>query len=459
MGEPIKVLHVDDDHDFTVLFKDRLEHESDAIEVISLTTPWAALDYLESEDVDCVVCDYKMPAMDGLELLRSVREVYEDIPFIMYTGKGSEDVASEAITTGATDYLQKKPAEDQFSVLARRITNACERVRSSRKLHEQKHLFETILEDLTEAVFITDEAGEFTYVSPSVSYVFGYSPAEIEAMGSVDALFESEPIDEDGLTRTGELSNVETTITNESGEQRTVLVSAKIVAIKEGTRLYSIRDVTEHKENELALARKSQRLEKFASLVSHDLRNLVNVATMRLDLVERDCDSEHIEDVDHVHHRMAGLIDNLLILARGGESELATAVVSLPDVVDSCWKTVKRPIVTLEADVHGEIHADRDYLERLFENLFQNSIDHGEGEVTVTVGSTAEGFFVEDDGPGIPEDEREDIFEFGYTTAPDGHGIGLNIVSEIVDGHGWDVTATEGEAGGARFEITGVTWE
>jgi signal transduction histidine kinase len=88
-----------------------------------------------------------------------------------------------------------------------------------------------------------------------------------------------------------------------------------------------------------------------------------------------------------------------------------------------------------------------------------DAIEHGDGEATVTVGALADGdgFFVADDGPGIPEADRESVFESGFTTAAEGTGFGLAIVKEVVDAHGWTIGVTESESGGARFEVRGVT--
>lgn len=107
-------------------------------------------------------------------------------------------------------------------------------------------------------------------------------------------------------------------------------------------------------------------------------------------------------------------------------------------------------------DTKSVIRADESRLRQVFENLIRNSIEHGGGDVTVRVGELADGFYVEDDGPGIPSGERERIFEAGHSTGEDSTGFGLSIVKEIVEAHGWQISATEGAAGGARFEITGV---
>ncbi|PSQ55429.1 hybrid sensor histidine kinase/response regulator, partial [Halobacteriales archaeon SW_8_68_21] len=85
-----------------------------------------------------------------------------------------------------------------------------------------------------------------------------------------------------------------------------------------------------------------------------------------------------------------------------------------------------------------------------------NAIEHNKQDVTITVDELADGFYIEDDGTGIPEDKRNDVFNTGYTTAEEGTGFGLSIVSEIVEAHGWDVRITDGSEGGVRFEITNV---
>jgi signal transduction histidine kinase len=102
--------------------------------------------------------------------------------------------------------------------------------------------------------------------------------------------------------------------------------------------------------------------------------------------------------------------------------------------------------------------ADRSRLQQLFENLFSNSVAHAGVDVTVRVGllDGRDGFYVEDDGPGIPETERSTVFEMGYTTDTDGTGFGLAICNQIADAHGWNFGVTEGRWGGARFEVSSV---
>ena len=117
---------------------------------------------------------------------------------------------------------------------------------------------------------------------------------------------------------------------------------------------------------------------------------------------------------------------------------------------------IERPDATVKLDTQQTVRADRTRLQQLLENLLRNAIEHGGRGVTITVGELDDGFYVEDDGSGISEDERDDVFEAGYTTAEDGTGFGLSIVKQVTDAHEWDIRATDSSDGGARFEITDV---
>ncbi|MFY4816073.1 ATP-binding protein [Haloarcula sp. AONF1] len=206
------------------------------------------------------------------------------------------------------------------------------------------------------------------------------------------------------------------------------------------------------------------RLDEFASVVSHDLRNPLTTARGRMDLLADECDSEHVEPVQRALSRMETLIENILMLARegGGVEELTR--VDLTALAEAAWETTDTRGGTLRVTSDGyDLRADEPRLRQLLENLFRNAAEHGSvgrgsDGVAVTVGPLTDdaGFYVADDGPGIPEDDRDQVFESGYTTTSDGTGFGLDIVSKIADGHGWTVDVTESADGGARFEFTGI---
>ncbi|NHN49954.1 GAF domain-containing protein [Halostella sp. JP-L12] len=229
--------------------------------------------------------------------------------------------------------------------------------------------------------------------------------------------------------------------------------------------------------SEQALQRQNERLEEFASIVAHDLRNPLNVARGELSLLEPSTPTDRVESIERSLDRMESLIEDVLSLARQGRVVGDTAPVSLAAVARKVWSNVETGAATLAVDAEGtEVVADEFRLQELFENLFRNAVEHAGDDVTIAVGpievddrddgpeSAAEegdavGFFVEDDGPGIPDDEKGDVFEAGHTTTADGTGYGLYIVSEIAAAHGWEVAVVDGGDGGARFEITGVEAE
>lgn len=216
---------------------------------------------------------------------------------------------------------------------------------------------------------------------------------------------------------------------------------------------------------ESELERQIDRLESFASVVSHDLRNPLTVARGRLeDEIETQAGEHHeadrtatLEEVDAALERMETIVDNTLMLARNGQVVGETKSVSVGDLAGNCWNRVGATNAGLDVE-EFHVRADPDRLNHVFENLFSNAIQHGGPDVTVEVAPTSDdlGFFVEDDGPGISSIQRERLFEPGVSNADGGTGFGLAIVREVAQAHGWSVAATNGAAGGARFEFGDV---
>jgi signal transduction histidine kinase len=206
------------------------------------------------------------------------------------------------------------------------------------------------------------------------------------------------------------------------------------------------------------LKAQNEKLEQFASHVSHDLRNPLNVIEGAIQLAEETGEAEHFERCHRAVDRMDTLIGDLLSSARAGAIIEDTERVPLASLVEKCWQGVdlRQGTLQLALDTTTVIHVDESRLTQLLENLIRNAFDHGSDDTTVTVGRLAEGFYVEDDGLGIPTDDREKVFESGYSTLEGGTGFGLAIVQEIVEAHGWRVRVHDAEAGGARFEITGI---
>lgn len=223
------------------------------------------------------------------------------------------------------------------------------------------------------------------------------------------------------------------------------------------TRTEELKERThELKDREQHLERQNERLEEFANVVSHDLRNPLNVASGRLELAKDDCDSEHLSHVENAHERMEVLISDLLTLAQQGQNPSDYSIIQLANLGESCWTNVQTEDATAHIETDSTIRAEESRLKQLFENLFRNSVEHGSSNVTITVGDLDDEFYIEDDGPSIPVDEREAVFNTGYSTSEQGTGFGLSIVKQVVEAHKWEIHVTEGTTGGARFEVTSV---
>ena len=757
MSRRIRVVHVEDDPQFASLTRDYLEQNAPSIDVVSIADPTAVLSHLESHRVDCIVSDFDMPEMDGIALLKEIRQQFETLPFILFTGKGTEEVASAAIRAGVTDYLQKSPGSGQFTLLENRITNAVSQSRSQRSLetlidnlpgiayrgmhnrawemdflggevealtgysmeqliegditlgndiiypadreavwdavqhaidhhepfevsyriqpktgeekvvwergqlvespadegnviegfitditaqHETEHalrrereFIERALDMLEDIFYVFDADNTLTRWNEQLNAVTGYTDTELDDMEplgffapkdqarvkeTINAVYTSGTgkVVAEVITATGDRIPFELTaslLTDPTGDPsgfagiarniterrerehglrelgeilatlhertRTLLeadgpASISEIAVEsidhvmgldmagiwlhdsehdalqptaftpasmamfdqqpvftateqslawrafvEGetfviddmqanderynpdtpikselivplarhgvlniasteTSEFSESDVTiaqlwastittalnQHqqeerlRERERDVSRERDRLDEFANLVSHDLRNPLNVATGNLELVQESVDNVRLDQAIEALDRMNALIERMLTLSQEGESVAAFEPVSLDRLCEQCWTNVDTASATLTVTSDLCLRADPARLSQVFENLFRNAIEHAGTDVHITVGPTPDtaGFYLADDGPGIAPDTTDSIFEGGYSTRPSGNGLGLAIVRQIVQAHGWEVTVTNGANGGARFEFAGI---
>jgi len=621
-GDTIRALHVGDGSGTgTAAF---LRRETDDVVPVSAADADEALTIIAERDVDCVVADYEAPDGEGIRLLRAVRERHDDLPFVLFTGAGSEATAAAAIAAGVTDYVPKR-GPDSHAVLATRVRNAVEQHRARTELRRRERRLQALLQHSSDRLFIVDRENRYKWISPAVERILGYDPEELlgepsgeyvhpddrdelvdfddlepgetvsleyrvrhadgswrwvetretnrlddpavegivvnsrdvtervererrlererdrfetlfEALAepavrtsdpdgtrpivqSVNRAFEetfgyeaselvgeslndyivpedrrdeAERLDEAATDGDSAPEPVEVRRRTADGELRDfLLIDAAITAggSYEGLLMYT--DVTERNEYRRGLERQTERLDEFAGVVSHDLRNPLRAVEGSIELAREEYDDDDLDRAARALDRAFDLIDDLLTAAREGAAVTETERVALDAAAERAWNGVDADDARLVVATEATIHADEDRLLRLLGNLLRNSVEHGStgsrpeaddgvehgstgdrsgtgdaagdadsagtaaADVTVEVGALDDGFYVADDGPGIPPDERGDVFTPGYTTVADGTGLGLYVVREIARAHDWSVELVEGD-GGARFELTGV---
>jgi PAS domain S-box-containing protein len=238
--------------------------------------------------------------------------------------------------------------------------------------------------------------------------------------------------------------------------EETDIELARILAANTEAALERIGKEQQLRDRESDLETQNERLEEFANIVSHDLRNPLNVAQIRAELLADEQEGQHLPAIRDALDRIEQIVSDTLTLARNGAVIADPEPIAVADLASRCWDRVATADATIEVVDEVTIHGDRSRVQNLFENLFRNAVEHGGTETTVRIGRIdGGGIYVEDTGPGIPEADRETVFEPGETSTSGGTGFGLAIVRRIAEAHGWDVALVEGAAGGARFEFTG----
>nr|WP_169719016.1 PAS domain-containing protein [Haloplanus natans] len=406
----------------------------------------------------------------------TARQARTDDQWVVENGEMIEIEETIPTTAGHTVRLTRKsPVYDEDGevvALCGVSTDITERKEREQELQMVRERFERFAGNVRDGFFLLPtDYSETEYVNPAVERIYGITPEE--AYDDPTAwLRHVHPDDKDELLadmeaqRDGTIQwpvEQEFRIEHPDRGRRWVRAHLDVVPDENGdpTWITGIStDITERKEREKELQRQNSRLNEFASVVSHDLRNPLNVAQARATILQQQAADElqeHLAPLLNSLERMESIIEDTLTLARQGETVGDMSSISLVDLVGKCWAGVETAEATLEIDEEFTIHGDRDRLRHVFENLFRNAVEHGGEGLTVRVGRAGEDcLYVEDDGPGIPTDDRDAVFEPGYTSATGGTGFGLTIVKRIAEAHGWDVTITDGRDGGARFVFDAV---
>ncbi|MXR40918.1 PAS domain-containing protein [Halobaculum sp. WSA2] len=506
-ASPPVVLYVDPDPGSCDRAAEELHRALPEATVVTVGSADAALGVVaDARRVDGVVSAYDLPDGHGLDLLAEVRDERGETPFVLFPDEGSEAIASDAITAGVSEYV-REDRRDPYRTLARRVRETIDRHSNDRHTDDSTagadHVRRRLLVERTDQPMAVVEDGRHRLVNEAYVDLVGLPRDRV--LGSTDDdLFPAAVADDlrdhgEGALADGERREhrIETDL---GGEERVLDVvhfpEAEDTRNDRSMVGRTIRDVTDRVEREELLRTERDRLEALSSAVAHDARNAIQVIRGRAMLIEESLPPDADEPLEHLSglelgvDRMDHLVSSLESLRGVSDPVTDPVPVSIAEAARDAWATVDAPDARLRVRADQTMLGDPARIRTLLENLFRNSVEHapstdgrraepaadpidcgdpsgtdaghdsnptGEGappSVTVTVDALdgVRGFAVSDDGDGIPDSEREQVLEFGYSL-DGGTGLGLGIVSGIVDAHGWSVDLADSDPGGARFEF------
>ena len=360
------------------------------------------------------------------------------------------------------------------------------RERAYRELRESEELHRATLTNISDAVFLTDDDGAFTFICPNVDVIFGYGPDEVQTLSKIGGLLGSDLFDPTALSEHGEIRNIEREIVTKSGERRTVLIHVKAVAIKGGTVLYCCRDVTElrHAEEQLRVARldlaHASRLALVGELmtsitheVNQPLTAIIGNASAGLRMLATG--AQH-DDLTELREILADIIDEgrlaadvigrLRALARKRPLVLQTLDVNelVTDTLRFVGGDARRRHVMLRADLEAalpQVLADRVCLQHVLLSLTLNAMDAMEDleaeqrKVLLRTRRIDDSVVlaVSDAGHGIAAEHLPKLFDAFFTTKKEGLGLGLAIAQSIVEAHNGKISAENHGGSGATFYV------
>jgi len=335
-----------------------------------------------------------------------------------------------------------------------------------------RHLFNSIQDAVVELEIVNGDP-IVRNVNPAFEDVFGYPPEKLRGASLNEFIvpdeYEDEATNLDSRTSDGKYNDAVLTRVTAEGNRK--FLYRGVPYEQDGSRyafaIYS--DITDQKRREEELEQKNKQLDEFASILTHDLRNPINIAEGYLDQIKEPDNQECIELIERAHDRMKAIIDDTLTLTKESQAVEGVEPVSMTEIAESGWELVDTNDSELRVVDEFTLVADMDRLTRLVENLFRNAIDHNNEPVTVRVGlhdtlaapkrtggAEETAFYIADDGTGIPKSQRDQVFDLGETTSREGTGLGLPIIKRIAEAHGWTIQIAESVDSGAKFIFTNV---
>ena len=454
----IYALLVGQDEELASLTAVQLEENSDHLAVDYVTRGDDALDYLETEEVDAVVSRYETGGMDGLTLLDEIKDEYE-IPFILYAGEGSEEIAIQALRHGAEDYVKDNNPED-FRLLTKRLENAA----FKQKVVNELGVLKNAMDRSENPIQVTDSDGNILYVSEATIDRSGYD--EDDLLGEDPSMIISDDNEAQFYSdiweqvEEGDIWSGEVLKETRSGERYWTNQVMTPVQNKYGETQYMISvntDITETKTTQ-------ERKDMLNSMLRHDIGNDFQVISGHLELLQdtdlNEKQQEYVETMSRALESSEDLITGVRNLLENDGESAETKELELSELADNVLESTEPLAQNRDIQIERNIEEDHTIeagplIDQALCNLVENAIVHPEDVTTIEVGAQKQDdrtvVYVADDGEGIPDDFSWEKGVKGKDS--DGDGIGTWLVKEVAETYNGEVEVGESELGGARFNM------
>ncbi|MBN1167006.1 MAG: PAS domain S-box protein [Methanospirillaceae archaeon] len=460
-NKAIRVLYVDDEPEMLAVTGIHLEETGEFI-VDTVSSAVSALSSFSIQSYDAVVSDYQMPEMDGIAFLKEVRRRYGDIPFILFLGKGDEEILIDAINNGADFYLQKsKSKELPFVELAYGIRQAVAKKRAKDAIRESEEKYRSILENASEIVYSLTPEGIVSYISPNVTDILGYTYDEVMGKPALSFLHPDDySLIRDHFNNTlktgKKTSNIVYRVRHKEGSWQ--WHSQSYLPIRDAeNRIAGVQgisyDITEQKKTEDALRIANRQLSLLTEITRHDILNSVMVILGNLSLLEMDYkDPGLLTSLQKIKLATIEIQSQIEFTRAFGElCSHDPTWISLDTVMP--YSSVPDS-VTLITDLQNVFIFVDPMIQKVFFNLLDNSLRHGRRVTTIHSFLVESGNDIivvwEDNGAGIEPSEKERIFQRGYGKHT---GLGMFLIREILSLTGISIHETGVYGQGVRFEM------
>jgi PAS domain S-box-containing protein len=467
--KPIEILHVDDEPAFGELCAEFLELESDRLTVDTATSAVEGLEYVADERPDCIVSDYDMPGMDGLEFLEAVRKRYTELPFILFTGKGSEEIASEAISAGVTDYLQKSRGQDQYRILRNRIRNSVANYRSRQRVR----MFRSAVEHSGHSIYITDTDGVIEYVNPSFTDITGYTAEE--AVGRTPEILKSGEHGAefyDDLWETilgGDVWENEIINRRKSGELYVAdqTIAPILVGDSEPEKFVAVnQEITDRKTYQLALQRQCENLGALNRMLRYRIRDDLQAVTGYAELLENHVDDNGTEYLHTLEEHAWDVFDQIDaaqsfadLLHRTDADDPMELQRVLQNAVRNVGSIGENVTVTVDETVSSIPIADEAVLRSIVRILVKNAVRYrsGPSEIRVSATDRDQTLAIEvraDDRAELDGTvDRQSTETVQSPNIPGVDGSERHILQGLTDSYGGEIRIADDRADGFGFTV------